>query len=96
MKIQQKKFSKQWLYLKVDHFDTALQLHWHSAALQFNDPPGIYATLRNEYWKLKDYANLTAGEIMIMEVNDDTLSPRCSFWNNKNKTAIVQDFDDVK
>ncbi|TND10247.1 MAG: hypothetical protein FD123_495 [Bacteroidetes bacterium] len=94
MKIQQKKFTRKsgWETLRNDPFDPAacnLVLVFACADLLEIDP--VYETIREMYPKAEILINSTAGEIIDVQVNDDTVALTAIYLEKtKVKTAVIQ------
>jgi len=93
MKIEQRKFSKArgWEILRNDEFNATtsdLVIVFGSKTLLMDQ--SIYLSLRNEYPKANLIMNSTSGEILDVEVNDETISlTAIKFKNTVVKTGRI-------
>ena len=93
MKIEQRKYSKAkgWEMLRNDEFNSEtsdLVIVFGSKSLLMDQ--SIYTSIRNEYPKANLIMNSTSGEIMDVQVNDETISlTAIKFKNTQLKTGTV-------
>lgn len=96
MKIEQKKFSKtnSWEIIRKGEIDnSSYHLVLAFGSVQMLSDPSFYAQLRENYPNAEILMNSTAGEIMDVEVNDDTISLTAIHFE---KTTIKSSVIDVR